>query len=437
MSSTSSISIAIVGAGPAGLLLGRLLHLSSIPFTVFESDTDPSSRGQGGALDLHTDTGLAAIKKADLWPAFTKHARYDGEAIQMVNEQLSVFFQNGGSSGEDSSSGRPEIDRHKLRQIMLESVPAERIRWGKRLREVVAVTATGNEGEDAYELQFVDGTIESGFSLVVGADGGWSKVRSLLADEKPYYSGVGGVTLQISNAAERAPELYSMVNRGSYFAWSFARGIVVHQLGDGSLYVNAWGKLPEDWTAERQTAEGGKLDIETDPAVRTAFLDGLYAGWSPKLRAFYRCADPDFTETRKAYMLPVSWRWPHRRGLTLVGDAAHMMTPFAGEGVNVSLTDAMHLADAIIATSADHKEGKDALDELDRRVIAFEDEMYERSREVRELTKGCLDDMSMLLPMDDWFGSFAGRIMPPQMKPMVDDAIARARAKRQELAANA
>lgn len=316
MSPITPFPIAIMGAGPAGLLLGRLLHLSAIPFTIYESDESSSSRGQGGTLDLHTDTGLAAIKKAGLWTSFTQHARYDGEAFTIVDDQFTVFFQKAGSTDESNSGGRPEIDRRKLRQILLESVPTEHIRWGKKLREVVSIE---DREKETFELHFVDGTTASGFSLVVGADGAWSKVRALLTDDKPSYTGVGGITLRIADAATRAPDLHALVNRGSFFGWSFGRGIAAQQIGDGSLYVITWGALPEDWMSDRRMAEGGKLDIEADPVARTAFLDGYYAGWAPELRAFYRRADPDVTEARNIYMVPVSWRWTHRQGVTLIG----------------------------------------------------------------------------------------------------------------------
>jgi 2-polyprenyl-6-methoxyphenol hydroxylase-like FAD-dependent oxidoreductase len=73
--------IAIIGAGPAGCTLARLLQVAEIPVevTIFESDATPNVRSQGGTLDLHTDTGLAAMKKADLYNEFLKHARFDGQ----------------------------------------------------------------------------------------------------------------------------------------------------------------------------------------------------------------------------------------------------------------------------------------------------------------------------------------------------------------------
>jgi 2-polyprenyl-6-methoxyphenol hydroxylase-like FAD-dependent oxidoreductase len=71
--------IAILGAGPSGLTLGRLLHLAGIDFVIFERDASAASawgRGGSGTLDLHEGTGLLAIQEAGLLEEFKKKARY-------------------------------------------------------------------------------------------------------------------------------------------------------------------------------------------------------------------------------------------------------------------------------------------------------------------------------------------------------------------------
>jgi 2-polyprenyl-6-methoxyphenol hydroxylase-like FAD-dependent oxidoreductase len=79
--------IAIVGAGPAGCTLATLLQVADIPIeiTIFESDLTADVRSQGGTLDLHTDTGLAALKKAGLYDAFLEYARFDGAGKTISN----------------------------------------------------------------------------------------------------------------------------------------------------------------------------------------------------------------------------------------------------------------------------------------------------------------------------------------------------------------
>ena len=174
----SSLKIAIIGAGPAGCTLARLLLLKRISVVVFEGEESPNVRSQGGTLDLHTDTGLAALREAGLYDEFLKYARFDGEAIVIADKKLVRYVSAQGTDAK-SSRGRPEIDRVKLRMILLESIPEGVIRWNHRLRKV----------DDDLCLYFEHG-IEKGFDLVVGADGAWSKVRPLLSQKQPFYSGM-------------------------------------------------------------------------------------------------------------------------------------------------------------------------------------------------------------------------------------------------------
>lgn len=77
--------IAILGAGPSGLLLGRLLHLAGIDFIIFERDTSAASawgRGGSGTLDLHEGSGLLALEESGLLDEFKKQARYGHRSFE-------------------------------------------------------------------------------------------------------------------------------------------------------------------------------------------------------------------------------------------------------------------------------------------------------------------------------------------------------------------
>ncbi|KAI5308378.1 hypothetical protein KEM55_005875, partial [Ascosphaera atra] len=160
---SSPFKIAIVGAGPVGSLLARLLVLDGKDdreVTVFESDASPNFRKQGGTLDLHHDTGIFAIKKAQLFHQFERHARYDADDTRFCDAQLNCYFHlRGAEFGEKAA--RPEIDRVRLRQIIVESLPEGVIQWGRRLSEVT---------EDNI-LRFKDGSQAGPFDFIVGAEG--------------------------------------------------------------------------------------------------------------------------------------------------------------------------------------------------------------------------------------------------------------------------
>ncbi|KAF9877644.1 hypothetical protein CkaCkLH20_04779 [Colletotrichum karsti] len=370
----SGLKIAIIGAGPAGCLLARLLHLSNIEATIFEGESSLDFRSQGGTLDLHTDTGLLALKEAGLFDEFLRHARYDGQYMAIVDKNNKHHFVRTAEGGFGSGGQeRPEIDRPKLRQLLAESLPKDTIKWGHHLKSV---------GEDGT-LDFGN-TSASGFDLVIGADGAWSKVRQLLApDVKPLWTKIGLYSLSVPDAEKTAPELYKLVNRGSVFANSDGKRITIQQMGDGSLNVYASVLSDNEKWSSPEVCGYDSHDLE---AVKKALLEE-YKDWSPALTEAIVKAEGECAP-RSLYMLPVGFKWPHRRGATAIGDAAGLMTPYAGEGVNVAMDGAMKLAKAIIKAAA---EGGNP-DILDRNVEAFETEMFPRLEKVQRLTEELMND---------------------------------------------
>ena len=67
--------IAIIGGGPGGLMLARLLQLRGLSPVVFERDAHAEERPQGGSLDLHGETGQRAMRLARLEAEFAAAAR--------------------------------------------------------------------------------------------------------------------------------------------------------------------------------------------------------------------------------------------------------------------------------------------------------------------------------------------------------------------------
>ena len=365
------LKVAIIGSGPAGCTLARILgRESNVQVTVFEAESSINTRAQGGTLDLHTDTGLAALKRAGLFDEFLKYARYDGEAFVICDKKMKKYLSLKGTTSAKDSRGRPEIDRVQLRLLLVRSLPEGTVRWDSALQSV----------DDDLCLHFEHG-VEKGFDLIVGADGAWSKVRPLVSSEQPFYSGIGGMDLFIADAENRYPDLHKLVNRGSIFAMSDGKTLMGQQKGDRSLIVYAWSIRDHDW---KKTCG---YDLKDAKAVKKAIAKE-YSDWAPELLKLAEVANEDDMIARNLYMLPVGHRWENRQGVTLLGDAAHLMTPFAGEGVNLAMTDAMSLADAIIAAN---KVGGMAA--LTKEVKAFEEDMFVRATKTQSQTKENMNDM--------------------------------------------
>lgn len=402
----SPLRIAIVGGGPAGSLLAILLSKESIDVTIFEGEADANARTQGGSLDLHTKTGLAALKRAGLYDEFLKYARFDGEvstsshyrrtcmltgkALMVTNNRLKPYISMGGNT-TSNSRGRPEIDRKSLRDILLAALPAGVMRWNHKLLRV----------DNDLTMHFDCGTETSRYDLIVGAEGTWSKIRTLLTPVKPSHSGVGGVRLGIKDVAESHPDVYQFVNRGSVFAFADSKSLMAQQLGDGSLTVSTYSIVKEDWMKDLD------YDLTDLSSVKNALLE-QYAGWAPELRQLIEASDLE-PWVANMYELPVGHCWDNRTGITLLGDAAHVMTPFAGEGVNLAMEDAMHLADAITKSSKVN---------LDKNIKAYEENMFVRATKTQQMTCGMKQAIFFShradgdVDIEKWIITAAGHDMP-------------------------
>lgn len=186
--------------------------------------------------------------------------------------------------------------------------------------------------------------------------------------------------MSISNAKEAAPEAYSFVNRGSVFSYSDGKSLTGQQLGDGSLNISHYGPYPENFTSQCGF-DSGNLE-----AAKQYILKELDQ-WAPQLRNLVTSADEGVV-WRNLYELPVGWTWPHKKGITLMGDAAHVMTPFAGIGVNTAFYDAMQLAKQVI----DYTQAEEG-EVLDSYIVRYGKIMFEHAHRGQALTAGSKEDM--------------------------------------------
>jgi len=125
MNLVTNKKIAIVGGGPGGLTLTRLLQLQGADVKVYERDFNKDVRVQGATLDLHQDSGLKALEKAGLMDAFKQHYRPGADQMRITDEQATIFYDQHteeNAAGFDDEHFRPEIDRGPLRKLLLESL---------------------------------------------------------------------------------------------------------------------------------------------------------------------------------------------------------------------------------------------------------------------------------------------------------------------------
>ncbi|VVE42624.1 FAD-dependent oxidoreductase [Pandoraea anhela] len=329
-------AIVIAGAEPAGLVAANMLYRDGFDVTVFESDTSATSRDQGGMLDLHVPDGQLALKKAGLLDAFMAVARHDDQ------EMRDIDWATGRVLREDipapSTGERPEIDRLALRELLLKPLPAGRVVWGAR----IATVSRTPRGRRVVHLQ--DGRTHE-CDLVIGADGAGSAVRAALTDVRPVYTGVTFVELWISDVDRRHPAIARQVGRGTLMSLGTgqAKGTALFAQRNGHALVRSYAAFSTD-------ADDTDRPEKTLAGLTKQDLLARFSGWSPTLLALIENAER-IAAVRPIVALPAGTRWPATPGLTLVGDAAHVMPPM-GIGVNLAMLDAAELAEAV-ASRAD------------------------------------------------------------------------------------
>jgi 2-polyprenyl-6-methoxyphenol hydroxylase-like FAD-dependent oxidoreductase len=339
--------IAIVGAGPGGLTLARILHLRGITSTLFELDAHALARQQGGTLDLDSASGQFALEQAGLTGEFRHLARYEDQGIRLLDKHGQVHFDDPGDAADD----RPEIDRTQLRDLLLASLPQDLVRWGHELQEV-RPSESGT-----YDLVFENATAGP-FDLVVGADGAWSRVRPLVSSYAPQYTGVTVIEFGIDDIDARHPSLSQLVGHGNFAAYGDAKSLMAQRNANAHVRVYAAMRMPEGWARQH-------FNLSNAREVREKIL-GFYSDWAPELKDLVRLSN-DRMQALPLYALPVGHRWTNHTGITLLGDAAHLMSPHGGSGVNNAMRDAAELG-RLLSESDDWREG----------VRIYEPEMFER-----------------------------------------------------------
>lgn len=324
-------AVTIVGAGLGGLTLARILHVSGIRATVYEADASENARMQGGMLDIHENNGQLAIKAAGLFDQFLGIIHPGGQETRVLNMHGAVLLE----VPDDGTGGRPEVSRGRLRRLLLDSLPPGTVRWGHKLATASPL------GGGRHELTFADGSTATS-EILVGADGAWSRVRPLLSAEKPAYAGITYIETYLFDSDSHHKASAAAVGGGALFALMPGQGIFAHREPDGVLHTYVALRKPDRWT--------GTIDF-SKPAAALAEVAREFSGWTPELTALITDGETA-PIVRPIHALPVAHCWDRVSGVTLLGDAAHLMAP-SGEGANLAMYDAAELGRALAADPGD------------------------------------------------------------------------------------
>lgn len=384
--------VAVVGGGPGGLMLGRLLQQAGVNVKVYERDINQNIRQQGSTLDMHYDTGLKAITTAGLLEEFKLLYRKGADRSSLVDSQMNILVDEQVSSDEGfgHEAFRPEIDRGPLRDMLVRSLEKENLVWDARFTALIPAG-------DGWSIRFENGTAAYA-DLVVAADGANSKLRRYITGITPVYSGVTAIEGNLLNAPVNAPKIWRLAKGGSLHALANGKTIFFITRGDGTLTFLIGVKKPEDWLAK------SGIDLTDNNSVCSWFKEE-FSDWRGGWEELFVAGEVSFVP-RVWYHFPTDQHWEAKANLTIIGDAAHRVPPYAGEGANQALADALDLYEVLCHGN---------FSTMQEAIAAYEQKMFKRSAQITEEsvrnTKGFHADNNITFLLNLYSGTAAEQLI--------------------------
>ncbi|MGZ4036904.1 MAG: FAD-dependent oxidoreductase [Bacteroidia bacterium] len=386
---TRQAKIAIIGGGPGGLTLARLLQLRGANVNVYERDVNKDVRVQGGALDLHTESGLAALAKAGLMNEFKARYRPGAELVRVTDNQANIHSDDHLHSTSyefGHKNHRPEIDRGPLRDILMNSLKPGTVIWDSHITSV-------EKQKDGWKLVFQNGNSIMA-DIVIGADGANSKIRPLVTDLKPLWTGITMLEGSVKSSEKTAPHIHALLKGGKIFAYGNEKTLIVSSKGDGSFGFAASWKSEEFWDKK------SGIDFNDNKQV-LAWFKKEFKEWGDVWQELFENESTLFIP-RPQYCMPLDQTWNAQPDITLIGDAAHWMPPFAGEGVNMAMLDALQLSEAL---------GNPAFSTVQNAIEHYETQMFRRFAKIGQGTLFNTEWMHQPNALNDMLSMFSNNIL--------------------------
>lgn len=362
--------VAIIGGGIGGVALAVACLHRGIPFTLYERDENFAARSQGYGLTLQQASkaidgfGIFSLYKGVV---STRHLVHTPDGKVVGEWGMRKWMEN--NTRNDSKRSNVHIARQSLRSALLNQLAGtDYVKWGYQL------ISFQENNEKGINLTFeVDGKIiNDQTDLLVGADGIRSVVRNLLIGEASSPLRYLGciVILGICPLSALENSNHHLLDSATVFqtANGNERIYVMPYDADSVMWQLSFPMSEEDAKA---LSEKGSKALKEEAILRTP--------WHAPIPEILNATDENLISGYPVYdrdlLSPESFA--HAKSVTLIGDAAHPMSPFKGQGANQALLDALSLAREIFKNcqSFNWKET-----ELRESILAgYESEMLERS----------------------------------------------------------
>ncbi|BFM45459.1 NAD(P)/FAD-dependent oxidoreductase [Flavobacterium sp. CFS9] len=341
--------VAIIGAGPVGLTMAKLLQQNGVDVTVYERDLNAQTRISGGTLDLHKGLGQEALKQAGLLEDYFDKALPMGRTV--ADSQGNILFSK--TTIEEERYDNPEINRNDLRLLLLNSLKSDTVVWNSKFTNL----KTDNE---KWILEFENGVIATA-DFVIGANGGMSKARKFITPATIEYTG----TLMIQGEVlcpETSCAKFNKLCNGAILMTSGKEGLLVANPKNGKvLSYNVIFKSPDEFIRNDEV-------FESTDGIRK-YLFNRFSEWDKCYKELFEATSSFVLWPTRKISLDDQWKKERPLPITLLGDAAHIMPPFAGQGANIGLLDALILSNNL--TNGKFETIEEAISDYEQKMFVY------------------------------------------------------------------